>query len=85
MSNYENKGVIFKNNYKEKETQPDYKGKINVDGKEKEIALWVAEDKNGSKYFQAKIQEVWDKDQKKEVSKQNVNKLAEATDSDLPF
>jgi len=84
MSDYTNKGVIFKNNFKEKETQPDFKGKINIDGVEKEIALWVAEDKNGGKYFQAKIQEVWNKE---EVSKQNINKVAKAIDADdsLPF
>jgi hypothetical protein len=50
-----NRGAIFKNDYKQKDTQPDYKGKINVDGVEKAISLWVKEDKSGKKFFSASI------------------------------
>jgi uncharacterized protein (DUF736 family) len=53
MEQKDNTGVIFKNDYKEKDSQPDYKGKALIDGVEKEIALWINESKNGKKYFSA--------------------------------
>jgi len=59
--NYTNKGVIFKNKYKSKETHPEYRGTINVDGIEKEIALFVNKDKNGNHYFGAVISEPYKK------------------------
>ena len=48
-----NTGSIFKNDKKTKDTQPDYKGKVNVDGKELEIALWLKTSKAGTTYFSA--------------------------------
>lgn len=65
MSNYDNtnSGAIFKNEKKTAENQPDYKGKINVDGVDKEIALWVRTSKEGGKqFFSAKISEVYKPD-----------------------
>jgi hypothetical protein len=60
MSNYETKpntGNIFKNEKKgDNEKAPDYKGLVNIEGKELEVALWVKEGKKG-KYFSAKFQE----------------------------
>lgn len=37
-----NTGAIFKNDKKQGK-QPDYRGKVNVNGKEMEIALWLKE------------------------------------------
>lgn len=63
METKQNTGAIFKNDYKkEGDKQPDYKGKINVDGKDKEIALWLSESKEGKKYFSVKISEPYKKD-----------------------
>lgn len=57
-----NTGAIFKNE-KKADNHPDYKGKINVDGKEKEIALWVKTSKDGTKtFFSAKISEPFQKE-----------------------
>ena len=57
MEQKDNSGAIFKNDYKEKETQPDYKGKAMIDGKEKEVAMWLNESKTGIKYFSVKFSE----------------------------
>lgn len=51
-----NTGSIFKNDRKEKENQPDYRGTINVNGKDWSIALWVKDGKKG-KFFSASISE----------------------------
>ena len=55
-----NTAVIFKNNKKENEKHPDYRGTINVDGKELEISLWIKEGKAG-KFFSGKIKEPFKK------------------------
>jgi hypothetical protein len=74
-----NSGAIFKND-KKTEMQPDYKGKINVDGKDKEIALWIKTSKDGSKtFFSAKISEPY-----QAAEKVQENAPIQAKD-DLPF
>lgn len=62
MENKLNKGAIFKNTKKEKESHPDYQGSINVDGKEKAISLWLNTSKDGNtKYFSVSISEPYKK------------------------
>ncbi|MGD0075364.1 MAG: hypothetical protein ABSD31_13650 [Candidatus Binataceae bacterium] len=46
---YQNKGILFHNDRKQPGSkQPDYRGKLNVDGIEHELAGWVREGSNGS-------------------------------------
>ena len=50
--------TLFKNEYKEKENQPDYKGDgAGVDGTPLEIAGWIKESRNGKKFISLKVQE----------------------------
>lgn len=87
MEQKNNTGAIFKNDYKKTETQPDYKGKAMVDGKKKELALWLNESKEGVKYFSVKFSEPY----QAEVEQGGIdadNKAKEAMRSqsdDLPF
>ena len=57
MSNYsnENSGALFKNDRKETDNHPDYKGSINVGGVEYWINAWLNESKSGQKYMGLKI------------------------------
>lgn len=82
-----NSGTIFKNDKKTAENQPDYRGKINVDGKEWEISLWVKEGQKAGKYFSAAIKEPWVKpDEVKGPAKPVQTNLMNETDDDgLPF
>ena len=48
METRNNTGAIFKNDNKKAENHPDYKGKVNVNGKEMEVAGWIKEGKNGT-------------------------------------
>lgn len=49
MPDYDNtnRGAIFKNDRKEKETHPDRTGTLNVEGKEYWINGWLKEGKSG--------------------------------------
>jgi len=57
MENKTNTGAIFKNDKKTSQNQPDYRGKVNVNGKEMEIALWVKTSSAGNTYFSASFSE----------------------------
>jgi hypothetical protein len=52
----ENTGVLFKNNKKTEEKQPDYTGNILVGTKEMRLAAWIKEGKNG-KFMSIKLSE----------------------------
>ena len=73
-----NTGAIFKND-KKQGNQPDYRGKVNVNGKEMEIALWVKESSKGMKYFSCSFSELRMNEQPKIVHTQIID------ESDLPF
>ncbi len=47
----ENKGSIFTNEKKEKDTHPDYTGQANVNGTVYNVSAWINESKTGKKYF----------------------------------
>lgn len=49
-----NTGTLFRNDRKTKDNQPDYKGKINVNGEVFELAAWLKEGKKG-KFFSLSI------------------------------
>ena len=80
MENKTNTGAIFKNDKKTAETHPDYKGKVNVNGKEMEVALWLKESKTGIKYFSTTFQEPYVKPVHTEIPL-----MPDDADDDLPF
>lgn len=60
MSDFEHKDnsmSIFKNGYKEREGQPDYKGSGMIDGKKKQISCWLKKTRNGDTFFSCAIQD----------------------------
>ena len=72
-----NGGAIFKNE-KKADTHPDYKGTINVDGVEKEIALWIKQSSKGTNYFSVSISKPYQKTESKPSNEPIIN-------DDLPF
>ena len=58
-----NRGVLFTNSYKQADNHPDYKGKINVDGTDKELAGWKKKDKNGKVFLSLSVSEPYVKEQ----------------------
>jgi uncharacterized protein (DUF736 family) len=75
MENKPNSGAIFKNDKKTSANQPDYRGKVNVNGKEMEIALWVKTSSAGNSYFSASFSEPYVAPQTQPV----------VSNDDLPF
>jgi hypothetical protein len=49
-----NRGALFKNTRREKDTHPEYNGSINVDGHDYWISAWVKEGKSG-KFFSLSV------------------------------
>jgi uncharacterized protein (DUF736 family) len=49
-------GALFKNDRKESETHPDYKGSCEINGTEYWISSWLNESAKGKKYLSLKFQ-----------------------------
>jgi uncharacterized protein (DUF736 family) len=79
-----NKVVIFKNDQKGNEKAPSYKGKLNVEGKDYEISLWVKESDKAGKYFQGSIKEPLQGSTQPQSSSTQPQTSAPIVD-DLPF
>jgi hypothetical protein len=47
MEKRDNSGVLFKNENKDNEKKPDYKGSIMVEGNEYWLSAWIKEGKSG--------------------------------------
>ena len=75
-----NTGVLFKNET-DNEKAPAYKGKINIEGKEFELAAWVKTGKSGQKFLSLKVQKPFKKAAKESVPAQSVG----FQDDDVPF
>ena len=56
-----NRGVLFKNNRKENEKHPDYRGTINVEGHEYEISAWIKTSAKDTKFISLSIKEPYQK------------------------
>ena len=61
MSDYEikpDRGTLFVNYRKEKDSQPDYTGRhVTPDGKMRRIAAWVNKSKSGTEYLSLVFQD----------------------------
>ena len=80
MEKKDNSGVLFKNDKKETEKHPDYKGNIMVDGQEYWLSAWIKEGKSG-KFMGLAVSP-------KEEYKAKPSERSKATnfdDQDLPF
>ena len=91
MSEYQQKddsGVLFKNDKKETDSHPDYKGNAMIDGTEYWFSAWINTSKSGTKYMKTSFS-------KKEVAHNNgMQQVQQAmapipeeqyADSDIPF
>lgn len=57
MTQYDdtNRGALFKNDRKQSENHPDYRGSINVGGTDMWISAWLKTSKNGQKFMSLSV------------------------------
>ncbi len=72
FENKENYGALFKNDQKSRDNQPDYTGKVNVEGADYKIAGWIKESKAGNTYLSLKISDVTTDFEKKVLPKKEL-------------
>lgn len=102
MTQYDNnmRGVLFKNDRKEKDSHPDYKGSCEVNGVEMWLSAWIKEGAKG-KFMSLSFQPKEDQEQNKgprvtnnmpaprqqvqKPSQRQTNGGFEDMDSDIPF
>ncbi len=80
-----NSGAIFKNDKKTSDKAPDYKGKVNVNGKEMEISMWINQSQKGIKYFSVSFQEPYKKDSENKSYSNQTKYTPKIEDDGLPF
>lgn len=76
-----NRGALFKNERKEKETQPDYTGSLNVDGVEFFLDAWLKTADSGRKFMSVSVKR---KDKQASAPKP-APRSAPKADDDIPF
>lgn len=78
----ESKGALHRNQFKEQEKHPDYRGGFCWKGQQLEISAWLNEDKNGQKYLGLEIKEPYSKgDSPKPQAQQELA----TEEEDIPF
>jgi uncharacterized membrane protein YgcG len=55
-NNRDNSGALFKNDRKEKESQPDYKGSVTINGVEYWQSAWINVSRDGKTYMSQKFE-----------------------------
>ena len=77
-------GALFKNDKKETEKHPDYRGSINVGGTDYWLSAWIKTAKTGGKYMSLAVTA---KDAPRDKAAPVVQRLPEDpfADQDIPF
>lgn len=77
-----NCGALFKNETKSSGTSPDYKGNLNVNGKDYWLSAWINQSKAGKSYMSIKAKE---QDKNGEVSEPSGTEPNQKQEKDIPF
>lgn len=84
----EDSGVLFKNDFKKADNQPDYRGECNIGGVIYDQSAWIKEGQKGKFFsFAYKRKDVEERGSSVPMSKPNpiVTKSVDKEPTDLPF
>lgn len=84
----EGAGTLFKNRYKEKDSQPDERGDAMIGGILYEVAAWIKTDRNGNQFRSLNIQPKRERPQADSGAAYRAGKDGGAKpdlDDDIPF
>lgn len=80
-----NRGAIFKNEDKQQDNHPDYKGSLNVNGVDLWVSGWLkTSEKTGKKFMSLSVKPK-DAAPVKQASKPKSSGFDDMNDSDVPF
>jgi len=87
MSDYDNtnSGALFKNDKKDTDKHPDYKGSVNVNGTEYWLSAWIKTSKQGTKFMSLSVKAKDEAPAAKPAPKAAPLGGFEDMDSDVPF
>lgn len=78
-----NRGALFKNSDKEKDSHPDYKGNVNVGGVDYWLSAWIKKAESGRTYMSLSVQP---KEKRQErAAPPPRQQRRQDDDSDVPF
>lgn len=78
-----NRGVLFKNDRKESDKHPDYKGSININGEEFWLSSWIKEGQKG-KFMSLSVQPK-EQQAKQQAKPQQRQQAMRDMDDDIPW
>lgn len=86
MSDYDNNltGVLFKNDKRETENHPNYKGSAEIDGKQYWLSCWVKKAKNGESFMSLAFTEK-DAAKSKPSKAKKADEDSNVLDEEIPF
>ena len=80
------RGALFKNDRKESEKHPDYKGTLNVGGVDYELAAWLKTSNAGKKYMSLSVKPKGERDEKPAPRQAApAPAVADDLDDEIPF
>lgn len=79
------RGALFKNDRKESDKHPDYKGTINIGGRDYDLAAWISKSKAGQTYMSLKASEPRARSEGGGVPSEPGPAGGDDLDSEIPF
>jgi uncharacterized protein (DUF736 family) len=77
MTEYDNtnRGALFKNDRKEQENHPDYKGSVNVGGVDYWLSAWLKRSQSGKSFMSLSVKPKDDQPRQESISERATAKI----------